>query len=215
MLPPASEAALLARCHELAGLTFLQLSARVNLSIPPSPIHRKGFLGMAMERALGADGGSLALPDFQALGIELKTLPLNKQLKPAESTFVTTIPLLTIHQESWETSICYSKLKRVLWVPIEGDTDIPYTDRRIGQPFIWSPEGEVLKTLKADWQELTNMIVQGQLESITATLGQYLQIRPKAQNGQSLCEAYGPEGEKIKTLPRGFYLRAGFTSTLL
>ena len=155
------------------------------------------------------------MPDFQQLGIELKTLPVASSGKPTESTFITSIPLLTIHQQNWKSSQCYAKLKRILWIPIEGDTDIPYAHRRIGQGFIWSPDTEEELILAADWNYLTLQISTGQLETIDATAGEYLQVRPKAANGKSLCSAYDAEGNRIMTLPRGFYLRSKFTQIIV
>lgn len=213
--PLKTEEELLARCHLLEGLSFLQLAGSLQRSIPSKSQQRKGWLGMAIELALGATAGTKAEPDFENLGIELKTLPLNERIRPAESTFVTSIPLLTIHQQNWLNSQCYAKLKRVLWLPIEGNPAIPFEHRRIGRGFLWSPNQSETAILAEDWNELTLMISTGRLEEINASMGQYLQIRPKAANAKSLCPAFDSEGKKILTLPRGFYLRASFTEQIL
>lgn len=213
--PPESEKILLARCRQLAGLSFGQLATHLNVVIPQTPSQRKGWAGMAIELFLGADAGSKACPDFSRLGIELKTIPLSVTGYPAESTFITSISLLTIHQETWDTSVCYSKLKKVLWVPLEDDEKIPFSHRRIGQALLWSPTTEQMSTLAADWEHLTTLIATGYLEDIDATIGQYLQIRPKAANARSLCFGIDSEGNKIKTLPRGFYLRSLFTQQIV
>lgn len=212
---PQTESELLARCQRIEGLSFAQLSMATGLIIPTNPNQRKGWVGQAIEWALGTDAANLSAPDFTALGIELKTLPIAASGKPTESTFVTTIPLLTIHQQTWQTSQCYAKLKRVLWVPIEGDTAIPYTHRRIGRGFIWSPSEEQAAILAADWEYLSGQIGTGQLETLDARAGQYLQVRPKGANGKSLCFGFDAEGNKIKTLPRGFYLRSEFTRAII
>ncbi|MCW8407530.1 DNA mismatch repair endonuclease MutH [Legionella sp. PATHC035] len=213
--PPTTEAELLERCATIAGLSFAQLGLSLGLSIPANPNHRKGWVGQAIELALGADAQNQSLPDFKLLGVELKTLPLNKSGKPTESTFITSIPLLTIHRQEWKTSQCYLKLKRILWVPVEGDTDISYPERRIGQGFIWSPNRLQESILEADWNYLSLQIGTGHLESVDAKEGEYLQVRPKAANGKSLCYGYDIHGNKIKTLPRGFYLRSSFTATIV
>src|SRR5437870_5691279 len=101
-----SEAELLARCQAIEGYSLMQLAALLGCNIPPDPLKRKGWAGQAIEVALGATAGSKARPDFCGLGVELKTLPINHLGKPAESTFVTSISLLTIHKESWSTSLC-------------------------------------------------------------------------------------------------------------
>lgn len=213
--PPRTEDELINRCMSIQGLSFAQLSIALGLSIPLNPVQRKGWVGIALELALGADANNKAEPDFQYLGIELKTLPLAKTGKPAESTFVTSIPLLTIHQQSWKTSQCFGKLKRVLWIPIEGDREIPFEQRRIGIGFLWSPNEQEEHTLCNDWDYLTLQISSGNLESIDATVGVYLQVRPKAANGKSLCYGYDTDANKVQTLPRGFYLRSSFTSQIL
>ncbi|AHE67390.1 DNA mismatch repair endonuclease MutH [Legionella oakridgensis] len=210
-----NEADLLARCQQIEGLTLAQLAVALQSNIPNHPLQRKGWAGQAIELALGATAGSHAQPDFFDLGIELKTLPVNHLGKPAESTFVTSISLLTIHQETWETSQCFAKLKRVLWLPIEADKRLAFPHRRIGRAILWSPSQEQEAILAEDWSELSWMISSGKLAEIDARLGQYLQVRPKAANGQSLCYGYDESGNKILTLPRGFYLRSSFTATIL
>lgn len=213
--PPTTEAELLERCSELSGLSFSQLSLSLGLSIPTNPNQRKGWIGQVIELALGANAYNKSEPDFQYLGIELKTLPLALSGRPTESTFITSIPLLTIHQQDWRSSQCYAKLKRVLWLPVEGDRDIPYMQRRIGQGFLWSPNTQQESILSSDWNYLTSQISTGYLETLDATSGEYLQVRPKGANGKSLCYGFDSTGNKVKTLPRGFYLRSSFTAQLI
>lgn len=215
MHPPTSEAQLLERCQAIEGLSLMQLASRLDIGIPSNALQRKGWSGQAIELALGADAGSRSEPDFTRLGIELKTLPINHLGRPAESTFVTSIPLLTIHQQTWETSQCLAKLRRVLWLPIESDASIPFPHRRIGQAVLWSASEQDDAILERDWSELSFMIGTGKLTAIDSSMGQYLQVRPKAANAKSLCYGYDEEGNKVLTLPRGFYLRARFTERIL
>lgn len=212
---PDSEAELLDRAMNLSGMTFSQLAYQLGITIPNDINERKGWLGMAIERALGATSGSLPQPDFFNLEIELKTLPLNQSGKPSESTFITSISFSSLAKETWLNSVCYSKLKKVLWIPVEGVKDTRYSERRIGSPTLWSPGGEDLFILERDWNELTNMILQGNLNSISAHYGEYLQIRPKAANSRALCNTVDGEGHNIQTLPRGFYLRSSFTQSII
>lgn len=210
-----NEHELLERCKLIEGLTLSQLAQALALQIPNQPTLRKGWVGQAIERALGTTAGTQAKPDFSELGIELKTLPLNHLGRPAESTFITTIPLLTVHKETWKQSLCFAKLKRILWIPIESDQQIPFQHRRIGQALLWSPSPAQEIVLAEDWHELSFMIGTGRLEQIDANIGQYLQVRPKAATGKSLCYGYDETGQTIQTLPRGFYLRSRFTAMIL
>ncbi|VDZ74839.1 DNA mismatch repair protein [Atlantibacter hermannii] len=115
----------------------------------------------------------------------------------------------------WETSHVRHKLKRVLWMPVEGERSLPLGERRVGSPLLWSPSEEEEEQLRRDWEELMDLIVLGQVERITARHGEVLQLRPKAANSKALTEAIGIHGEPILTLPRGFYLKKNFTAALL
>src|SRR5690606_6261788 len=168
----------------------------------------KGWVGALVERALGADAGSRATPDFQRLAIELKTIPVDGRGRPVESTFVCTIPLSEIGDVEWEASWVRRKLARVLWIPVEGD-------RRLGTPLLWSPNDEELEALRFDWEELSGLIGRGGLERITGHLGRVLQVRPKARNAAVRRRGRDADGAVIDAPPRGFYLRARFTQSIL
>ncbi|MEE6802716.1 MutH/Sau3AI family endonuclease, partial [Escherichia coli O8:H10] len=114
-----------------------------------------------------------------------------------------------------ESSHVRHKLKRVLWIPVEGSRELPVASRRVGSPLLWSPSVEEEQQLRMDWEELMDLIVLGQVESITARHGEVLQLRPKAANSKALTEAVGQHGQPILTLPRGFYLKKNFTRALL
>ncbi|SUX58832.1 DNA mismatch repair protein [Citrobacter braakii] len=86
---------------------------------------------------------------------------------------------------TWETSHVRHKLKRVLWIPVEGERSIPLAERRVGSPLLWSPNEEEDRQLRLDWEELMDMIVLGHVERITARHGEVLQLRPKAANARA------------------------------
>ena len=94
---------------------------------------------MLLETALGTTAGSKAEQDFSHLGIELKTLPINAEGFPLETTFVSLAPLVQNSGVNWENSHVRHKLSKVLWIPIEGSRDIPLRERHIGQPILWQP----------------------------------------------------------------------------
>ncbi len=213
--PPNTEEELLARARELAGLTLEELAHRRGRTVPNDLRRAKGWFGQLIEEHLGATAASLAEPDFQLLGIELKTIPVGGDGRPKESTYVCTVPLTGADGISWENSWVRRKLKRVLWVPVEAAPEIPLTERRAGSPLLWDLEPDLEATLRTDWEELMDMVCLGQLEQISARHGTYLQIRPKAANSRALCWAIGETGERILTNPRGFYLRAAFTREVL
>ena len=219
MLPamprPQSETELLTRARMLAGETLATLARKAEVAMPKDLRHAKGWVGQLLEWHLGATAGSKPEQDFQELGIELKTLPIDQAGKPLESTFVCVTPLIGVTGLRWDASNVRNKLSRVLWIPVEGSRDIPLAARRIATPFIWSPDVAQEAQLRQDWEELMELVALGRIESITAHHGEVLQLRPKAANGQALTSAIGRQGQLIQTRPRGFYLRTLFTQQLL
>lgn len=213
--PPASEAELLARARALAGLPLGELAARLDRPVPPDLKRAKGFVGQLVELGLGATASSRAGPDFAHLGIELKTLPVDRSGHPVESTFVCTIALCDVGDIEWEKSPVRAKLARVLFVPVEGERERPVAERRLGTPLCWSPSPEEERDLKFDWDELAGRIGKGDVESITGHLGRYLQVRPKAADSSARRRALDADGIAFRALPRGFYLRAAFTARIV
>lgn len=212
---PESETQLLTQAQQLAGYTLGELAELAGLPVPRDLKRDKGWTGILLELWLGASAGSKPEQDFAALGVELKTIPIDSAGRPLETTFVCVAPLTGNTGVVWETSHVRHKLRRVLWVPIEGSRDIPVAERRVGSPLLWSPNEEEDTQLRMDWEELMDLIVLGQVERITARHGEVLQLRPKAANSKALTEAVGAHGEPILTLPRGFYLKKNFTRALL
>jgi DNA mismatch repair protein MutH len=212
---PRSEAELLERARGIAGLTLGELAEGLGLAAPPDLRRMKGWVGTLIERTLGATAGSRDVPDFEAFGIELKTLPVTRAGRPCESTFVCTIDLLAVGETEWAESRVRRKLQRVLWVPVEGERDVPVGVRRVGTPFLWTPMPEDEAALRDDWEELAGLIGRGDLERITGHLGRFLQVRPKARNSRSRRRSMDAEGRAVDTLPRGFYLRTQFTARIL
>ena len=214
-LPPSSIDELLARCQQIAGLSLGELADLAGVQVPDNLQRHKGWQGQLLELWLGASAGSRPQQDFPDLGIELKTVPIDANWQPIETTYVCYAPLLNRPGIRWQTSNVRNKLSQVLWLPVEGDRKIPVAERRVANALLWRPDEQEDAILQKDWEELTEMIVLGQVEQITARHGNALHIRPKAANGSVQTDALGPEGQKIRTRPRGFYLRKTFTRQIL
>lgn len=212
--PPQDERELLTRAHALAGHTIGELGQRAGVVVPRDQRRAKGLVGSLLEWALGADAGSRAEPDFRALSVELKSLPLDARGRPRESTFVCSIALCEVAEQEWAASRVHHKLARVLWVPIEADPAIALPVRRVGHARLWSPSEREAALLQADWRELTELIGRGDVDQITGHLGRVLQVRPKAAHAGVRTRGRDSDGAPLATLPRGFYLRTAFTARL-
>lgn len=213
--PPTSATELNNRVQALSGLSLGDLAQMAQIQIPSDFKKHKGWSGMLLELWLGASAGSKPTQDFPELGIELKTLPVSSEGKPLETTYVCYAPLTTMHGWQWQTSNVRNKLQQVMWIPIQGERQIPPAERIVGSGFLWSPSPEQERQLQNDWEELMDMIMLGGIESVTAEHGEVLQLRPKAADGSVITDAFGLDGELVKTRPRGFYLRKNFTQEIL
>lgn len=200
------------RCQQMAGKKISDLANELNIIMPDSLTNAKGWLGQMIESYLGASGGSRAIQDFPQLGLELKTIPVNILRKPLESTYVCTVQT----NEAaiiWEQSWVYKKLANVLWIPIQEDSDLK--NRKILDPIFWKPDSEINEVLKEDWEELMEMIQLGYGLNLTAKIGTYLHIRPKAANSNVKIDYLDAEGNNRRIVPKGFYLRTNFTNEII
>ena len=212
--PPKTIEELQDRIDAMAGLTLGELADEVGVEVPENLLVEKGWSGQLLEAYLGASAGNLPEPDFQELGIELKTVPINQLGKPLETTFVSVAPLMMPAGQEWRDSVVYKKLSHVLWVPIIAERHIPIPNRTVAMPFLWKMDEVTEQVLKADWLELTDLIVLGHHDKITAKHGQLLQLRPKAADSSVRTDAIGADGAPTKAPPKGFYLRTQFTQSL-
>ncbi len=211
-----TQAELLAKACALNLMSVGELAKQWQIPIPNDTRTSKGWMGQLLELVLGTTSGNKPQPDFEHLGIELKTIPITPKGRPLESTFICSAPLTQTLGQTWHESLLYQKLKKILWIPIITSAKTQaLRDRRIGQAVLWEPSAEQEQVLQTDWEELMEMISLGQLAKITAEHGSYLQLRPKAAHARVLSKGIGENGEPILTLPRGFYLRANFTEKLL
>jgi DNA mismatch repair protein MutH len=203
---PSSIEELVSRAKKLAGVRVDELASRVAFVVDGEAVRTKGKVGELLERALGATGSGAQM-DFPDLEVEMKTVPLEAG-KPAESTFVCALQLMDAERASWETSWVRKKLSRVLWVPV-------HERETIGDAVLWSPTEEQEAALKNDFDEIVGRIAIGDIEDLSAHVGEYMQLRPKAATGSVRTAAPGRDGELVSTVPRGFYLRAKFVGAVL
>lgn len=212
MEPPRDEAELCRRLGRLAGHPLSAIAAAHGVEVPGDLRRSKGWVGTLLERALGATAASRAQPDFPGLGIELKTIPVDPRGRPLESCFVSSLDLGAVDRR-WEISPVRKKLARVAWVAVEASPQVPLAARRLGAALLWSPSPPELATLRADYEDIVELIDEG--FTVTAHRGTWLQLRPKGRNAAALRWSIDEEGALARTAPRAFYLRRSFTASLL
>ncbi|WWO97145.1 MAG: DNA mismatch repair endonuclease MutH [Candidatus Dasytiphilus stammeri] len=212
ILPPKDEKTLLTRANVLAGFTLNEVADSIRIKLK----YHKGWVGMLMEKYLGADAGNKSEPDFTNLGIELKTIPIDLYGKPLENTFICTVSLsLKIIGMTWNNCSVRKKIKRILWIPIEGNKKISLGRRKIGTPFFWSPTVQQEYYLRLDWEDFMDSITWGNIHNISARNGEYLQIKTKSSSQKYYTQGYDKNGQRIRTRTQGFYFKKIFTTMIL
>lgn len=203
--------ALLHRARRLAGVDVKDLMD-ADAAISPG----KGGVGQHIERALGLSPRFDEVDDPES-GVEVKTLPVAFRGDVAtvqQGTFVTSASTDSLLAESWSTSRVRRKLSRVLFVPIVEVGDRPSVDgdrapmqQLVGTAFLWSPPPDVSAQLRADWEDLSDLVARGLGFAVTARRGVYLQLRPKAPDAQYVRRARVVDDDDVLLRPQGFYLR--------
>jgi DNA mismatch repair protein MutH len=214
--PPESRKALLVRARRFAGWTLGELADRYGWDVPVDLRRHKGWTGRLLEEALGSSAEPNAKkPDFEEIGVELKTIPVDGQGRPRESTFVCSVPLAEPDEVDWEESGARQKLLAVLFVPILAEPERSVDQRLVGTAILWTPSEEEEQVLATDWRGHMEVIRAGLVEEICAREGVALQVRPKGATARSRTWGVDDRGEAILTQPRAFYLRASFTGEIL
>ncbi|MGN1394699.1 MAG: MutH/Sau3AI family endonuclease [Succinivibrionaceae bacterium] len=201
MYIPQTEQQLLNRVHAIAGLTIGELATKLQIPVPNNMLYAKGFAGQLIEIALGASAGANPIQDFPHLGIELKTIPITYKGTPAETTHICIIQQDKLCGQVFENSNFLNKLKKILWIPIEGERSIPLKNRHIATGFLWEPSTTDLIKLKNDWEEIMEIISTKGIENISSNIGEITQVRP--------C------GKLNNIMQYGFYLRKNFTTKII
>jgi DNA mismatch repair protein MutH len=216
--PPHAELdALLAHARALVGVELAELADALGLPVPAGRVRTKGWSGQVIEHELGVAVGGTRGPDFAALGIELKTVPVDAALQPLESTAVCQIDPVAIAAESWETSYVRRKLSRVLFVALEvlpGARSVG--ERRVAAVRLWLPAPDDERRLRADFELFTRVYFRrGRTAEITGHLGDVLQVRPKGRNAADARDGYDAAGNPARVGKCGFYLRPSFVGAIL
>jgi DNA mismatch repair protein MutH len=69
--------------------------------------------------------------------------------------------------------------------------------------------------LRADWEDLADLVANGLGFAITARRGRALQLRPKAANAGVTRRQRNVAGDDYDGRPQGFYLRRAFTQRIV
>jgi DNA mismatch repair protein MutH len=217
---------LLAHARALVGVELGELADGLGLPVPFDRRRTKGWSGQVLEHELGVAAGGARGPDFAALGVELKTVPVragqglepgDAPWEPLESTAVCQIDPVAIAGESWASSYVREKLARVLFVALAVPPGAhSMGERRVAAVCLWSPDADETRALRDDFDLFVRGYYRvGRAAEITGHLGAVLQVRPKGRDAADLRDAYDAAGRPSRVGKHGFYLRPAFVARVL
>lgn len=203
------------RLNSIMGRSIAELAALAQVPLPYHNSMAKGFAGQLIEIFLGAHARNLPVPDFEKLRIELKTLPLNADLKPQESTFLCSANLGNDRFVPFNQSALYHKVKQILFVLLFAPSGAPMGIRHILGYFYFRPDAATLNLIETDYNEFFELVTSGRTNEIDGACGNIIQMRPKAATSKDVVPYRDATGHIRYTIPRGFYLRTEFTRNLV
>lgn len=215
LLSRKNENFLLKNAIKISGYSLKELIKKSNFFISNNLKKDKGWIGKFLEKFLGSTSNNKREKDFPTIGIELKTVPINRQGKTLQDSFICMVHPIKGNNVTWEKSYIKYKLQKILWIPVQSDNNIPIMKRKICCPFLWSPNILENKILKNDWEEIMEKIFLGKIKNITLQKTMILKILSKGVNKISKTCAINEYGKKIKITPLAFYFKKKFTTELI
>ncbi len=137
-------------CNLISFANILNIGYTQNINIKKIK-NDKGIIGKIIENIFQIKNKNDSDADWNDIGLELKTIPLNKKLNPKELTKICIIKKNNI-KVNWEKSQVYKKIKNILWIPYEGSVKIAISKKRILIPFIYTLTNKEEKIIKNEWE---------------------------------------------------------------
>jgi DNA mismatch repair protein MutH len=187
----------------VVGVPFKELAPVLGIDLPSDAARRKAAGGNVVETLLEIAKNSIPRPDLEALGTEVKTIPLNTLSRPREMTKIAAFNVqTTAHEEEFRYSSLYKKIRSILFVPImKADNDAPdYWYLR--PPFLWLPTEEQLDRMEEDYLEIQSAAAMGDWSRMTGMPGRFLTL-----NTSDSKTAGKPEDQKR----RAWFLKKDMT----
>ncbi|KXB62566.1 Sau3AI family type II restriction endonuclease [Olsenella sp. DNF00959] len=165
----------------------------IGLQSIDDPHKRRGAFGDALEKDyFNLELNSNPNPDFEEVGLELKSTPLRRnskgKLSAKERLTVGQINYMDIVNERFETSHFLKKINDVLIVSYEWEKNISPVDYVVKLVFRWRIPEEDLPQIRHDWETVVQKIRDGRAEDISCSDTIYLEAATKAANNRVTTE---------------------------
>jgi len=209
-----SEEALLEIASQLKGKTISEIfQGEINEK-------NKGNIGNIIEsHGFGIKNNNDSRPDFEALGIELKVLPMkrlgDRSLTVKERTKICLINYKKLIEEKWDSSHARHKLYRILFVFYEYDNRSPMQSKILDN-LLYKLEINEEPLIRSDWERTKKLVADGYAHTLSESQNRVLAA--SRSGAGKLSEDQWPE-QPNKThsrtaRQRSFSLKPSYTKTL-
>lgn len=210
---PDDRDSILAYAQKLVGST---LRAHIDVDAIDDPARRKGSFGNAVEEYyFKYDINSNSNPDFDQVGIELKTTPLKYNgkgnLVSKERLVITMINYRDVVNETFETSHLLAKASNILLISYLYEKDKDPLDYPIKVVALWGLPEEDMPVFKKDWKTVVNKVRAGKAHEISGSDTLYLEACTKAAKA---TDRRTQPFSNIPAKPRAWALKASYMTTV-
>ncbi len=180
---------------------------------------KKGASGLIVELLLGIKNNNKSAPDLEEIGVEVKVLPLqvnrNRDVKAKEPTQIKMINYCDVAGESWDNASIRAKINMTFWIVYLSKTDgkaLHQNDYVILDWYLDHPDLETNEIFKKDWEAIRDMIIQGDADRLSCSMGIYIEPKTKGKNNRDLTNAPDGKGGLIEVRRRAFYYKKKYTN---
>ena len=201
-------APLLAQVEGFVGLTVQQVAERSGIS----PDKSKNRAVTVVRRAIGLYPIKLP-PELEALGVEVKTIPLGPNAEPYEAMSFPAFDHREMADEEWEDSELLSRVQNMLLIPLYRETrGVELLEQRVCKPFQWSPDREQLTGIRLEWERYRDLVAQGRADELHGESDtRFIHVRTHGRDGDDQVEAPGG----LVVAKKSFWLNREFVRELV
>ena len=147
----------------------------------------KGNFGDYLEeRYFGKKNDTNSKPDFEEIGVELKTVPLkileNGEVRVKERIVLNKFRYVDIVKETFKTSHFLAKDAVLLLIFYFHDNSIPLEDKKIDIVDLWEVLKHDINQIQQDWETIVNKIREGKAHELSEGDTLYLGACTKGAN---------------------------------
>lgn len=160
---------ILQNLNKYEGKSIQKLSDIFSLNINN---RSKNQIATIIKKSIGFKSVKSNIKEFEQLGIMVKTIKVRKNDNyPFEAISFQTMKLQEFIKENWKESTFKDYINKILFVPVYSENkDSTLKEKYIGKSFFWSPSMEEENSIKKEWEQYKDEVINGQCKVHKVTI---------------------------------------------